>query len=630
MKKTLLLASAALFAGSVSAQILSEDFEGGALPSGWGVTTNATDGGWSVGTSGSIGSQFFPMDGNATNFAGTNDDACNCDKGDDFLYSAAVDLTSQSGAVYLQYNQYYFDANYQGAQEVGTVEVSTNGGTSYSVLSTMTGLGEWSMVTMDLSAYAGQNIMIAFRYNDGGGWTYGMGIDDVSVFVPADEDYTLSSLDLPNYFKQTAGSLSIKGNVMNNGGTPITSMDVEYTINGGAPVAGSLTGLNIAPLSSYDFTHPTAWTPSAEGNYTIAVTITAVNGVADADVSDNSASQDVDVFADSYDRTVLYETFTSSTCGPCVAGNANFESIVSNIPSGEYASIKYQMSWPGAGDPYNNADGNDRRTYYNISAVPGMEIDGGWDGNSNSFTRQLHDDAIQVPAFVTLWAEYFVNVTDQKVTTCVTIEAMKDLGSASLHMAIKEFETDQNVGSNGETEFKSVVKKMVPGSNGQNVTITAGMKQEICEDYTFNGNYRLPNSAADLINDATEHSVEDFADLGVVVWLQDASKMVLNSTNAISTPLSVDNMDSQNNVISIYPNPAVELATLSINATDANQASVRVINVVGKTVIDMANVQLNQGSNLLDVNTSSLNGGVYFVQVTINGEVTTSQLVIQK
>jgi hypothetical protein len=630
MRKILLLAGAALLAGSVSAQILLEDFESGSLPSGWAITTSATDGGWNVGNSATLGSGAFPFDGNSTQFAGTNDDQCNCDKSNDFLYSSAVDLTAQTGTVYLKYNQFYYDAAYQGAQEIGTVEVSTDGGSSYAVLSTMVGFGTWNVVTLDLSAYVGQNIMIAFRYNDGAGWTYGMGIDDISVFVPANEDYTLTGVDLPNYFSLANGSLDIVGIMTNNGADVITSMDVEYIINGGAPVTGSLTGLSISPLASYDFTHPTAWTPAAENIYSVELKITAVNGLSDADVSDNMLAQDVNVFTTSYPRTVLYETFTSSTCGPCVAGNANFEGIIANIPSSEYASVKYQMSWPGAGDPYNTLDGNDRRTYYQISAVPGMEIDGGWDGNSNSFTQELHDDAGEVPAFISLWAQYTVNVADQKVTTCVTIESMKDLGSATLHMAIKEHLTIENVGSNGETEFSDVVKKMVPSSAGQSVAITAGMSQQICEEYTFKGTYRLPNSAADLINDASEHSVEEFTDLGVVVWMQDATKMVLNATNAVSAPLSVGSFDSQNNQISLSPNPAVETTTVAITTKDASVASVNVINVVGKSVLNLSTVQLSQGLNKIELNTTSLNGGVYFVEVTINGEVSTSQLVVQK
>ena len=630
MKKTLLFAGALALASNLSAQIFSEDFEGGSMPTGWGVTTNATDGGWNVGTANSLGSQYFPMTGNNTQFAATNDDDCNCDKSDDFLYTASIDLTSQTGAVFMSYSQYYFAAAYQGAQEVATIEVSTNGGTSYTVLSTLAGAGAWTEVIADLSSYAGQNIMVGFRYNDDGGWVYGMGIDDVKVYVPADEDVTLSSLDIPNYSKLSNGAVDIKGSIRNNGGVAITSMDVEYTVNGGSPVAASLTGLNVAPLTDYDFTHTTPWTPAAEGDYTIEVKVTAVNGVADADITDNVQTHDINVYTNAYPRVVLYETFTSSTCPPCVPGNANFEGIIATLPDSQFASIKYQMSWPGNGDPYNNADGNTRRGYYNISSVPGMEIDGGWDGNSNAFTMAEHTAALEVPAFVNIDAEYNVTVADQKVRTCATITALKDLGNATLQIAIKEHKTVQNVGTNGETEFFDVVKKMAPDADGETVAITAGMNQKICKDYTFQGNFRLPNDANDIINDANEHSVEEFTDLGVVVWLQATDKTVYNAANATSGITSVNNVDAANNNINIYPNPAVSNTTLAISSADAANASIKVLDLVGKTVIYMNNVNVNSGQNNIELNTANLNAGVYMVEVTIDGQVSTSQLVIQK
>lgn len=619
------------FAGTLSAQIFTEDFEGGGMPTGWGVTTNATDGGWNVGNTSALGSANFPMAGNNSNFAGTNDDGCNCDKSVDFLYSADIDLTGQTGLVRMTYKQYYFALSYQGAQEVGNVEVSTNGGTSWTSILQMVNQPEWGKVTIDLTAYAGQTIKLGFRYSDGGGWTYGMAIDDVSVFVPTDEDVTLNYLDLPTYAKLNNG-VDVKGNITNNGLVAISSMEIEYTVDGGAAVVANLTGLNVAPQSSYDFTHSTPWVPSANGSHNIEVEVTKINGTIDPDISDNVMDEDVEVYADAYDRTVLYETFTSSTCPPCVQGNINFEGIISGLPAAEVASIKYQMSWPGDGDPYNTADGNVRRGYYSVNSVPNLQADGGWNGNSGSFTATVHNDALEVPAFVQIVAEYDVVVDSQKVRTCATITAMQDLGAATLQIAIIEGKTTQNVGTNGETEFLHVVKKMVADASGQAVTITNGMDEKVCMDYYFQGNFRLPNNSSDLINDATEHSVEEFTDLQVVVWVQnDATMEVYNSANAtegISTGVNdISNLDEN---VTVFPNPAIDNATLTIESTEVSVATVKVIDLVGKTLVNMTNVQISTGSTNIDLNTANLNAGVYLVEVTINGETSTQRLVVQK
>ena len=446
-----------------------------------------------------------------------------------------------------------------------------------------------------------------------------------------DYDATMRDIDMPNYIKLNQGGENVMATISNFGAQTITDLELSYTINGGAPVVATVSGLSIASGTSASVTHPTVWDPTTEGTFVVEFWASKINGNVDADPNNDKTDKSVDTYTNSYPRTVLYETFTSSTCGPCVPGNANFESVISGIPAGEFASIKYQMSWPGDGDPYNTDDGNDRRVVYQVSSVPGMQVDGGWDGNSNSFTQTVHDAAMEVPAFVKIEAFFEVDPVTQTVSTCANIQSMKDLGAAELHIAIKENLTTGNVGTNGETEFRSVVKKMAPTSTGQAVTITSGMSESICTDYVFQGSYRLPNDAGDIINDATEHSVEEFNDLGVVVWLQNSSSlMVYNSTNAVEAPLSVKDVASTGNPISMYPNPAGNLVTLSFNSGNTGNATVRVMDVVGKTVLELPLVSLSSGSNQIQLNTESLVSGIYLVQVNVNGKVNTSQLVIRK
>ena len=82
--------------------------------------------------------------------------------------------------------------------------------------------------------------------------------------------------------------------------------------------------------------------------------------------------------------------------------------------------------------------------------------------------------------------------------------------------------TYNNVGSNGETQFSKVMKKMVPGSMGFNLgSLTDG--QTVVENFShsFQGSYTLPPDANNPIDHNTQHSVEDFSNLGVVSWIQD-------------------------------------------------------------------------------------------------------------
>ena len=121
------------------------------------------------------------------------------------------------------------------------------------------------------------------------------------------------------------------------------------------------------------------------------------------------------------------------------------------------------MSWYGAGDPYYTLEGGDRRGYYSVNAVSDLVVN--WQDNSSSLTNQVIDDAIATPAFVEL-SSYFT-IDGQTVDVNVNINPLGDFpNSLTLYTAIFEHMTYNNVGSNGETEFGNVMKKMVPGSTG--------------------------------------------------------------------------------------------------------------------------------------------------------------------
>ena len=107
--------------------------------------------------------------------------------------------------------------------------------------------------------------------------------------------------------------------------------------------------------------------------------------------------------------------------------------------------------------------------YYNVNAVPDFIIDGNvWQGNSSSVTNAQIDAVMANPAFVSLSSYHVVN--GQTVDFTVTINPLGDFqGPLTLYSAVFEYMTYNNIGSNGETQFSHVMKKMVPGSMGFNL-----------------------------------------------------------------------------------------------------------------------------------------------------------------
>jgi hypothetical protein len=443
------------------------------------------------------------------------------------------------------------------------------------------------------------------------------------------EDISGIDVALAPYLVSASAPFTIDGDLVNFGGDQVTSFDLNYSVNGGATVTDPISGTSINTFDVYGYTSPTTWTPAAAGLYTIDVWASSINGNADQNTANDIASVTVEVVDDFTQRTPLYEMFTSSTCGPCVQGNIDLEELFDNNPD-QYTSVKYQMSWPGAGDPYFTDEGQVRRSYYNVSGVPRLEIDGAWDANPNSIPQSAHDDAFARPAFAEIEATYFVS--GQTVDISIDVTPIADVSSNNLvlHVAVIEWLTENNQESNGETEFLNVMKKMLPDAGGQSIpALSVGNVQSFTESYTFNGSYRLPNDAADQINHASEHSIEEFTDLSVVVWIQnDGDKDVIQSAYA---DLATSTEEYTNIAGSkLYPNPTSDLATVMVHTMEAQPLQIEVYNILGGLVISEHYGVTGAGRQTHDLNTQALNNGIYMVRIISGTSVEERKLMIQR
>jgi hypothetical protein len=165
---------------------VAEGFEGGGLPDDWDMTTNAEacadlEPGWFITMDGS--SAYWPVPAGDGYYAVSNDDACNSDGSLDYLTLPSQDFSE--GGLALSFDS-YFDGAYGHMAEI---MVSVDGGASATVVWTGTGQADWTNLSVDLSAYAGESdVLITFWSNDGGSWTAGWAIDNVSIAAPADFD----------------------------------------------------------------------------------------------------------------------------------------------------------------------------------------------------------------------------------------------------------------------------------------------------------------------------------------------------------------------------------------------------------------------------------------------------------
>jgi hypothetical protein len=614
--KKLLLSLTALFAATTAfaqgqSTIYSYDFNNG-MPSGWSQVTNATDGGFQAGSASSVSSQYFTISDPGSNILATNDDDCNCNKADEYLITDTLDLSNYS-VLHVTFKSFFYGATYSGATEVAEFLYSTNGGSSWTSLADITPGADWTSQWIDVSAACGNsNVQFAFNYQDGGGWLYGLGIDDFAIFAPYNFDMAVESLDMFSTVGLNNAPFTLEGTIKNYGGTTISSLTLNYSINGGTAVTDNLTGLSIAPYGTYTFSHNTNWNPGSTGNYDVDIWASALNGANDQNNSNDTLSAAIEVVTATADRVVLAEEFTSSTCAPCASFNPGYKQLLdandANTSGTQLVSVKYQMNWPSPGnDPAYNSEALARRQLYGISGVPDVVYSG-----ANIATSQAAIDAVTgIPALAELSAEW--SNTGTYIQCDVEAEALADLGSnVSLHMAMIEKEISHNVQTNGETTFYHVFRKFMDGSNGHAMgSMTAG------NTYTHYANSTI------TVNSNPAQGSFDFwvgtNNMDIIVWLQDMTNgEVLQAAYAEYTTSSIDEMDNLAKYISIYPNPANEVTGLEIELMDRSEVTVNMVNAMGQTVLVEA-ATLDAGVQKLNLNTAELSAGLYFVNVNVNG-----------
>jgi hypothetical protein len=247
------------------------------------------------------------------------------------------------------------------------------------------------------------------------------------------------------------------------------------------------------------------------------------------------------MFSQTFPKKGLFEMFTSSTCDPCVAGNANLDNILGNNP-GEYSLIKYQMNWPTGGDPYYTAQGGVRRDYYGISGIPDLRV------NSVSEDAAAFSQA-DFDQYASLVTNMDIDVTASiQATGIITINAtinttINYAAGLKAYIVVVEKTTEGNYKWNGETEFHKVMMVMLPGAEGTTLgALTSGTPVQLSQNCDMNTTF-----------------MEEPTDLAVIVFVQDDSnKEVFQSEMVDVAPVGINTYTISMNVKDDQGNPVSE------------------------------------------------------------------------
>ena len=502
-----------------------------------------------------------------------------------YAFSPAINLTSYTGPIKLSYK--HSAPNPAWDLETYTLYVTTSPtvAAATTVLHsqpTMEGINALTEITFDISSYAGQTIYLCFRHHNVSDQYY-LYIDDIKVEKMLQNNILLQSVAVQPYI--TAGNQTYSGTVKNIGTNNVTSYTVTWQANGGALQTYNVTGVNIAPGATHNFTHNIPLN-AVSGVYNLIFNVSLVNGAVDPDSTNNSLTKTTQIPTGSTVFKPLIEKFTSSTCGPCASYNASTFNPYYTAQNQNFNYIAYQMNWPGTGDIYYTAEGAVRRDYYGVNAITSLWIDGGEYSTGNSqatLTTHVNAEATK-PGYFGLTANRNLSgnnaVVNYNITPYIT-------GSFVLHAAVIEKITTANVGSNGETSFKHVMMKMVPNASGTTINTTAGTP--------ISGQI-----SASLVGT----NIEENSDLEVIVFIQNAATREIMQSYKATDALSLE--DNTLAKVKLYPNPASN----NIRLTNIQEATIMITDVTGKVVLQTEGVDENSL-----INVSNLNSGIYLVNI---------------
>ena len=631
---TLLLA---LFLGyGLNAQtvLFSEDFEAG-IPDEW-----TADDPWQAGTSAALSSQYFQIPAH-TQIAGVNDDAAAPTfSSDGMLVTPPIDLSEALGAA-LTFEAYFFDGD-NGGNETGKVLVSSDGGATWSEKISLDGSEEWQSIFINLNDYAGDTILIAFEYKDGGAWNYGYCIDDVALTAPPSYDVAMLNVSTLRY-QELNSDIAIKGIFRNFGVQTVNSLTINWS-DGVETYSEEITGLDVATGEEYEFTHSTPFVAPEALTYDIDVWVSNPNGETDENDADNMTTTKISGVTFIPAKKVVIEEGTGGWCGWCPRGHVAMEYMRENYAE-SFIGIAVHNRDAMVNAPYDNGA--------DISGFPGCNADrvvlGG--SVSNSLFVEYHDDLVKriapiKPGIEALYnpdtRETEINVSaefvtklddiDYRLSVVIVEDSVRGAGSGFNQVNYYSFQTANlalvGAGHNWQAEpdpvlaanmtYMDVGRTLLGGYNGLANVIPSNVVAGDVVTHTFS--YTVP-----IVPVA--YNPENLR--AVLLVLDNSTGEILNAEQThFEFVINSSKEEFANELVDIFPNPTRGEASINIQLDEAADIQLQVYNMLGQQVAAQDYGRRN-GSTALPFDGAQLAPGAYTFYLTMGSKVAVKRVVVE-
>jgi len=502
-----------------------------------------------------------------------------------WMISGAIDLSGASAPIVMEWVTKAQDQDWPSERYSVYVNTSNNtatmlaDGAEFTEVLTPTG-GNYVARSIDLSAYAGGIVHVAFRHHDVSD-QFRINIDDVMVRTPLPNDARLNEVLLSRY-SMTNTNNTLELDVTNLGTTAITSLTVDW--NDGTSHS-SVINANIAPGQTAIISHPTPVNYASAIESSINVQITNVNGGADNDPANNVGSALHNTVSQLAEKSVLIEEGTGTWCGWCPRGKVAMEYMTTTYPN--FIGIMVHNADPMTLTAYDNAA--------SFGGFPSANVD-----------RVLLDEGVSQAAFESYYnarkdlivpASLSANVSGSgnSVTIDASATFYTQFSSANYRLGVILYEngvTGTSAGYNqtnyyannangpmggyeslpdpvpaAQMVYDYVGRALLGGYNGQAGSVPATITDGQQVSHSFN--YTVPSSI-------------DRANLrGVVVLIDQSTGEVVNAHKFLSPFADLKEVNTID--VNVYPNPASELVNIAFEAENTTY-SLNITDVSGKVL----------------------------------------------
>lgn len=502
----------------------------------------------------------------------------------------------------------------------------------------------YTMHSINLSAFAGQPVHIAFRMRSTYGWYFYM--DEIRVEDNTANDGAVIGSGFHSY--ETMGALPVVFRFFNNSPNAINALQLNYAVDNGPVQTQALSSLNIAAFDTQLFTHSISWTPSSTGMHTVKMWTSAINNGTDVRPANDTLIVPVGIVSQVAPKNVMVEEHTGAWCGYCVDGNYHLESLdnaypwvipyaihegdAMSFPYGDSININVYAYPSGFFDRYDYENttgwwGTPDRTLWQPYTLEryanGTPCAVQINHTYNASTRQL-SATVQSTFYGDFSREFRMNlfVIEDSVT-----------GGTGPMWDQHNYYSSQSSAYGGPShpyynlpdpivgfKHRHVCRAMLGGPWGQANSIPLSVTDGGVYTWTFN--YTLPANF-----NANRVSLAGMV-MGFAPYYRNRPIV-----NAIETPLIAPNGIAENEngaSLEVFPNPSSGgMCYAAIGLTEVSDVQLQVFDISGKNVWTDQQHALSAGQHLLPLGTKDLSPGMYLLTLRVGENVLTKKIIVQ-